>query len=105
MKATIAWWDLRKSTQTIETLRNHLNNKGVNPWKKIKGLRSKFWISDDANQLWGAVMLWESEEYINQLLPSNLATKLIGYPPTVRLIFKVEALVEGKHRIVLQKEV
>lgn len=104
MKATIAWWDLSKSTQTITTLRNHLNDNGVEPWNEIKGIRSKFWISDAANRLWGAVMLWESEEYMEQPLPPNIATELIGYPPTMRLVFEVEALVEGKHKIVLHKE-
>lgn len=104
MKATIAWWDLAKSTQTIETLRNCLNNNGVEQWKNIKGLRSKFWISDAINGLWGAVMLWESKEHMEQSLPSNLATKLIGYPPTIRLVFEIEALVEEKHMIMFPKD-
>ena len=104
MKATIAWWDLAKSTQTIATLRNRLSNNEVEPWKKIKGLRSKFWISEAANNLWGALMLWESEEYMQQTLPPNLAAELIGYPPTMRLVFKVEALVEENYETVLQEE-
>ena len=104
MKATITWWDLAKSTQTIATLRNSLSNNEVEPWKKIKGLRSKFWVSQAANNLWGAGMLWESEEYMEHPLPPNLDAELIGYPPTMRLVFEVEALVGEKYETVLQKE-
>jgi hypothetical protein len=40
-------------------------------------------------------MLWESEQAMVQLLPPNLAAELIGYPPTIRFMFDVEASVEG----------
>jgi hypothetical protein len=98
MIATISWWNLDRSTQTIESLRTYLHGEGVTPWEKIRGMRMKFWISDPANNLWGAVVLWEAPEAMSQSLPPNRATELIGYPPTWRSSFEVEALIdEGAH--------
>lgn len=95
MKATIFWWNLDKSEQTIALLRKHLGSEGVSQWESVQGMRLKFWVSDPKNNLWGAIMLWESEQAMVQLLPPNLATELIGYPPTIRFMFDVEASVEG----------
>ncbi len=95
MKTVISWWNLDASNQTIASLRQHLEREGVDPWRVIQGLKCKLWISDDTNNLWGAVMLWESPEFMSQPLPPNRATELIGYPPTVRLTFDVDATVEG----------
>lgn len=95
MKATIAWWDLTHSDQTIESLREHLRDGGVKPWADVPGLRVKFWIADPAGNRWGAVMVWETEPGPDQPLPPNKALELIGYPPTERVRFDVEACVEG----------
>lgn len=97
MKVTIAWWDLTNSTQTIESLRYYLRDKAVETWENIKGMRLKYWISDTANNLWGAVMIWESAAYMKQVLPPNHATELIGYPPTLRFVFDIEAMIEGDY--------
>ncbi|MCT2589749.1 hypothetical protein LHJ74_07415 [Streptomyces sp. N2-109] len=95
MRATIAWWDLSDSEQTIDSLRVYLRDEGVSPWEAVKGLRLKFWISDRAGDRWGAVMLWESADVGDQPLPPHRAAELIGYPPTERVRFDVEATVEG----------
>ncbi len=95
MKATIAWWDLQHSQQTIESLRDYLKQEGVKPWESVLGMRLKFWISDPKKNLWGAVMLWESAEYMTQPLPPNRATQLIGYSPSIRQCFDVQAMTEG----------
>lgn len=96
MNATIAWWDLNNSVQTIETLRDYLRHEGVTPWKDVAGLRLKFWISDRDGNRWGAVMLWEPGfPTPGQPLPPHKAAELIGYPPTHRVRFDVEATVEG----------
>ena len=94
MIATISWWNLDRSAQTIESLRGYLHGEGVAPWEAIAGMRTKFWISDPANNLWGAVVLWEHHEAMSQSLPPNRATELIGYPPTWRSSFDVEALID-----------
>ena len=101
MKATIAWWDLDRSDQTIDSLRVYLREEGVCPWAGLHGLRLKFWISDRLTNRWGAVMLWESSEEsradIEAPMPPNRAAELIGYPPTHRMTADVEAMVEGIH--------
>lgn len=95
MRATIAWWNLDDSEQTIESLREYLRDEGVQPWKEVSGLRLKFWVSDEAGNRWGAVMLWESADAVKQPLPPHRAAELIGYPPTQRVSFDIEATVEG----------
>jgi hypothetical protein len=95
MRATIAWWDLSDSDQTIDSLREYLRDEGVQPWASVHGLRLKFWVSDRAGNRWGAVMLWESEDATKQPLPPHRAAELIGYPPTERVRFDVEATIEG----------
>ncbi|MEU0369309.1 hypothetical protein ABZ070_03435 [Streptomyces sp. NPDC006283] len=97
MKATISWWDLSGSDQTIDSLRVYLRDEGVEPWAQIHGLRLKFWISDRQTNRWGAVMLWESTADPTAPMPPNRATELIGYPPTHRMTTAVEAIVEGVH--------
>ncbi|MER6168154.1 hypothetical protein [Streptomyces violaceorubidus] len=95
MKATLSWWDLTGSGQTIDSLRVYLRDEGVEPWKEVHGMRLKFWISDRETNRWGAVMLWDSGADLTAPMPPNRATELIGYPPTVRMLSDVEALVEG----------
>jgi hypothetical protein len=97
MKATIAWWDLTHSQQTIHSLRQYLYDEGVPPWATVPGLRFKFWISDPHTNRWGAVMLWESHNPTKQPLPPHRAAELIGYPPTEHVWFDVEATVEGNY--------
>ncbi|MFJ3585145.1 hypothetical protein ACIPPS_23365 [Streptomyces sp. NPDC090127] len=91
MRAVIVWWDLGGSAQTIESLRGFLRDEAVDRFSEVAGLRLKFWISDAATNRWGAVLLWESAE---AAIPQR-AAELIGYPPTERHAFDVEATVEG----------
>jgi hypothetical protein len=94
VKATIAWWDLGRSTQTIDSLRAYLRDEGVRPWASVPGLRLKFWVADRAGNRWGAVMLWDTDAD-PATLPPHRAAELIGYPPTERVRFDVEATVTG----------
>jgi hypothetical protein len=95
MRADLAWWDLDGTSQTIDTLREHLRDGAVTPWADVPGLRLKFWIADRDHNRWGAVMLWENDRPAE--LPPNLAAGLIGRPPTHRMSFDVEATVEGHY--------
>ncbi|HTZ43311.1 MAG TPA: hypothetical protein VMB79_05560 [Jatrophihabitans sp.] len=98
MRASISWWDLDESEQTIDSLREYLRDEGVTPWESVRGLRLKFWIADPAANRWGAVMLWESDDGPgDQQLPPHRALELIGYPPAHRESFTVEATVEGRY--------
>jgi len=99
VRATIAWWDLSRSRQTIDTLREYLRDEGVGPWTSVRGLRLKFWVADREGNRWGAVMLWEADGPGDRPLPPHRAAELIGYPPTERVRFEVEATVEGIHSL------
>ncbi|MGW8699732.1 hypothetical protein J3S85_33630 [Streptomyces lavenduligriseus] len=94
MHAVIVWWDLSRSRQTIGSLRDFLRDEAVDRFSRMPGLRLKFWIADEATDRWGAVLLWESRQAATAPLP-NRAAELIGYPPTERHAFDVEATVEG----------
>ncbi|MGW0465462.1 hypothetical protein ACWDX6_09350 [Streptomyces sp. NPDC003027] len=95
MRAVVVWWDLSESEQTIASLREFLRDEAVDRFARVLGLRLKFWISDAATNRWGAVLLWESAEAAAAPLPAR-AAELIGYPPTQRYAFDVEATVEGE---------
>lgn len=97
MRVDIAWWDLDGTSQTIDSLREHLRDGAVAAWSDVPGLRLKFWIADRQHNRWGAVMLWEADR--PDVLPPNRAAELIGRPPTHRTRFDVEATVEGAHSL------
>ncbi|MFE0643182.1 hypothetical protein ACFW2Y_16440 [Streptomyces sp. NPDC058877] len=94
MHAVIVWWDLAGSGQTVESLRSFLRDEAVDRFAEVAGLRLKFWISDAAQQRWGAVLLWESAEAAAAPMAPR-AAELIGRPPATVLSFDVEATVEG----------
>lgn len=81
-------------------MREHLRDGGVAAWADVPGLRLKFWVSDQPGNRWGAVMLWErGHPAPEQPLPPHRAMELIGYPPTERVVFDVEATVEGRYAV------
>jgi hypothetical protein len=97
MRATISWWDLAGSGQTIDSMRGHLRDEGVEAWRAVAGMRAKFWISDPETDRWGAVMLWDSAAGPPAELPPNRAAEILGRPPSLRMATDVEAVVEGLH--------
>lgn len=98
MRAMIAWWELAESAQTIESLRGFLRDEAVPAWSDQPGLVLKLWIADEENDRWGAVLVWESAEAAAPPHPRS-AAELIGYPPTHRTWFDIEATVEGRHAL------
>jgi hypothetical protein len=99
MQVSIAWWQLDESEQTIESLREYLRDEGAEPWADVTGLCLKLWVADHEHNRWGAVMCWEKADSAEQPLPPNKAAELIGYPPTHRTSFDVEASVVGDHTL------
>lgn len=99
MRVTVVWWDLSRSAQTIASLRAFLRDEAVDRFAQVPGLRLKLWISDEDNNRWGAVMVWESARAAAAPLPTR-AAELIGYPPTLRNEFDVEATTEGIYETV-----
>ena len=99
MKVDIAWWELKGSTQTIDSLREHLGDGSVDEWAHVPGLLLKLWIANWQSNRWGAVMLWESDQAAPGQLPPNRAAELIGRPADHRTRFDVEVAVEGAHTL------
>jgi hypothetical protein len=98
MRAMVAWWDLTESDQTIESMRSFLRDEAVDAWNRVPGLVNKFWIADRETNRWGAVFVWESAEAAATPHPRS-AAELIGYPPTHRWVFDIEAIAEGQHSL------
>lgn len=98
MQAVVVWWDLSRSEQTIASLREFLRDEAVDRFAQVRGLRLKVWISDERTDRWGAVLLWESAEAAAAPIPAR-AAELIGYPPTHKHVFDVEATTEGAYDI------
>ncbi|GAA4859414.1 hypothetical protein [Kitasatospora terrestris] len=98
MRAVVAWWDLDGSAQTVDSLREFLREEAVERWAAFPGLLLKVWIADRERNRWGAFQLWESAEAAAQPL-STRAAELIGFLPTERLTFEVEATTEGIHQL------
>lgn len=95
---SIILWDLSQSEQTVTSLRKHLRDYAVDAYSRIPGLRQKVWISSTGpeGELWGAVYLWDNEESAYGRPPAvSRVGELIGYRPTRREYFSVEAAVEG----------
>jgi trans-2,3-dihydro-3-hydroxyanthranilate isomerase len=95
MRVDIAWWELDGSDQTIDSLREHLENGAAGQWAQVAGLRLKIWMADRARNRWGAVMLWESDRPADGPLPPNRAAEMIGRPADHRTRFDIEVVVEG----------
>ncbi len=91
MIVDIVWWDLDGSTQTIASLKAHLNDDVIGRWTKVPGLRMKHWIADPEKNRWGAMMLWDEDRPPLHLLPPNDAQNLIGLPVAQRARFAVAA--------------
>lgn len=95
---TVILWDLSRSGQTAASLRAYLRDYAVEAYAKTPGLRQKVWISSTGpeGEQWGAVYLWDSQEAAYGRPPGvSKVVELIGYRPTERRYFSVEAATEG----------
>lgn len=100
---TIILWDLSRSAQTARSLRAYLRDHAVDAYAKVPGLRQKVWVSSTGPEgdLWGAVYLWDDEEAAYGRPPGvSQVVELIGYRPTERRYFGVEAAVTGTDSLV-----
>jgi hypothetical protein len=95
---SIVLWNLSHSEQTVASLRAYLRDYAVDAYSQAPGLRQKVWISSTGpdGETWGAVYLWDNKEaaYGRPPIPSRVV-ELIGYLPTSRQYFGVEAATEG----------
>jgi hypothetical protein len=92
--AYIILWDLSHSEQTVDSLRDYLRDYAVAAYTELPGLRQKVWVSSTGpeGETWGAVYLWDDWERAYGRPPGvSRVVELIGYPPTSRTYFSVEA--------------
>ncbi|MCZ9346285.1 YdhR family protein [Streptomyces sp. TRM76130] len=100
---SIILWDLSRSSQTVRSLRNYLRDYAAESYETVPGLRQKVWISSTGSEgeLWGAVYLWDSQEAAYGRPPGvSHVVELIGYRPTERRYFGVEAAATGLDSLV-----
>ena|SRR5690625_1315262 len=91
-------WDLSKSEQTVESLRAYLRDYAVEAYSTVAGLRQKIWVSSTGpeGQTWGALYMWDEWGQAYGRPPGvSKVVELIGYAPTSRTYFSVEAATEG----------
>jgi hypothetical protein len=98
MYLQIVAWDLSSSDATVESLREYLNDYAVDAYSQLAGMRMKVWFANPAQQVWGAVYLWDSMQYAHGITTVSKAIELIGYPPTSVSVFPVEAVAKGLGR-------
>jgi len=95
---SVILWDLSHSDQTVASLRVYLRDDAVDAYSQVPGLRQKIWISSTGpeGETWGAVYLWDNKEAAYGRPPVvSQVSELIGYLPTSRQYFGVEAATEG----------
>ena len=94
---TVVLWDLSESDQTVSSLRSFLRDYAVDHYTGQEGLRSKLWVSSTGpeGEMWGAISLWDNWQAAYAPPPASKLVQLIGYPPTSRSYFSVEAATEG----------
>lgn len=63
--------EVKKEMADIEQVKNHLNNM-VNAYKRVPGLKQKYFIMDPETQAQGAFLIWETQEHFDRYLKSDL---------------------------------
>lgn len=79
-------------------MRSYLRDSAVESYATVPGLLQKIWVSSTGpeGEIWGGVYLWETWKDAYGRPPGiSQAAELIGYRPTQRLYFSVEAATEG----------
>jgi hypothetical protein len=94
---SVVLWDLSESDQTVVSLRSFLRNYAVDHYTGAEGLRSKLWVSSTGpeGETWGSISLWDNWQATYAPPPDSKLVPLIGYLPTSRSYFSVEAAAEG----------
>ena len=98
MIALLMQSDIGPSHGTIDALRAYIADTSVPKYQRMPGLRLKIFLSDAANDTFGALYLWEDEASLEAALP-QLGTSIreqTGDTPRFQR-FDVEAIVEGRH--------
>ncbi|GGS46234.1 hypothetical protein [Actinokineospora fastidiosa] len=98
MFVSLVLWDLSLSIQTVASLRSHLRDYAVEAYSTVPGLHQKIWVASTGpeGETWGALYLWDTWDLAYGRPPGvSKVVELIGYPPTSRTYFGVEAATGG----------
>jgi hypothetical protein len=102
MYCSLILWNLSQSEQTVQSLREYLRDYAVDAYSQVPGLRQKIWVSStgEDGEMWGAVYLWDNKESAYGRPPGvSRVVQLIGYAPTQRTYFSVEAATDGASEV------
>lgn len=98
MIALFMLFPLSTTHKTVGALRSYIVDRSVAKYREVDGLRMKVFLSNQDEDTFGALYLWESEEALAAALPQLGASvqDRWGIVPTMQR-FEVEAIVEGRH--------
>jgi len=71
--------------------------KGVAPaFKELSGLRSKVWLSDEENNVYGGVYTWDDRKSMEDYLNSPFYDEVLGNNPSfVNITYKSYEVLDG----------
>ena len=66
----------------------------------VKGLKSKVWLSDEANNVYGGVYTWENRQAMEDYLDSEFYDEVLGSNPSfVNITYKAYDILEEQTKI------
>ena len=66
----------------------------------VKGLKSKVWLSDEANNVYGGVYTWENRQAMEDYLNSEFYDQVLGSNPSfVNITYKAYDVLEEQTKI------
>tara|TARA_B100000214_G_C23893242_1_gene592833 strand:+ start:686 stop:985 length:300 start_codon:yes stop_codon:yes gene_type:complete len=69
-------------------------------FKKLKGLMSKVWLSDEDNNVYGGVYTWEDRQSMDDYLQSEFYDEVLGSNPSfVNITYKVYDVLDEQTKI------
>ena len=69
-------------------------------FNEVKGLKSKVWLSDKDNNVYGGVYTWENRESMEDYVNSQFYDEVLGSNPSfVNVSYKAYEVLEGPTKI------
>ena len=69
-------------------------------FNEVKGLKSKVWLSDEENNVYGGVYTWEDRQSMEAYLNSDFYDQVLGsHPNLVNISYKAYDILEEQTKI------
>ena len=69
-------------------------------FNEVKGLKSKVWLSDEENNVYGGVYSWDNRKSMEDYLNSEFYDQVLGsHPNLVNITYKVYDILEEQTKI------